>query len=143
MNAKEYLLQIKKLDYMIRNKKVEIQQLKDIAGSVTPTMSGERVQTTSNPQRMADAIGEYIDLEAETRRDLAELVAKKREIIGYIERLNTSEYDVLHKIYVQYFNFDEVAVMLNYSRSWVTTVHGRALKHLQDILNSEAVSKSV
>ena len=143
MNAKEYLLQIKKLDHMIRNKKVEIQQLKDIAGSVSPTMSGERVQTTSNPKRMADAIGEYIDLEAETRRDLAELVAKKREIIGTIERLNTSEYDVLHKIYVQYLNFDEVAAGLNYSRSWVTTVHGRALKHLQDILNAETVSNSV
>lgn len=143
MNAKEYLLQIKKLDMMIRNKKVEIQQLKDVAGSVTPTMSGERVQSTRNPQRMADAIGEYVDLEAETRRDLAELVTKKREIIGMIERLNTAEYDVLHKIYVQYLNFDEVAYTCNYSRSWVTTVHGRALKHLQDILNAEAVSKSV
>ena len=139
MNAKEYLLQIKKYDIMIRNKNAEIQQLKDIATSISPTMSGERVQSTSNPQRIADAIGDYIDLEAETKRDLADLLAKKREIIAMIEQLNATEYDVLHKLYVQYLNFDEVAFACNYSRSWVTTVHGRALKHLQNLLDGAGV----
>lgn len=134
MNAKDYLLQLKKLDRMIENKQIEIQQLKGVATSITPTMSGERVQSTSNPQRIADAIGDYIDLEAEVKRDIAELFTKKREIIGKIEQLNTTEYDILHKIYVQYLSFDEVAFSCNYSRSWVATVHGRALQHLQDIL---------
>ena len=137
MNAKEYLLQIKKLDLMIRNKKAEIQQLKDIAGSITPTMSGERVQSSGNPQRIADAIDKYLDIETEIQRDFEELLRKRREIIGKIEQLNAIEYDVLHKIYVQYLNFDEVAYACNYSRSWVTTVHGRALAHLQDILNRD------
>lgn len=139
LNAKEYLLQIKKLDMMIRNKNAEIQQLKDVATSISPTMSGERVQSTSNPQRIADAIGDYIDLEAETKRDLADLLAKKREIIAMIEQLNATEYDVLHKLYVQYLNFDKVAYTCNYSRSWVTTVHGRALKHLQNLLDGAGV----
>ena len=139
MNAKDYLLQLKKLDRMIENKQIEIQQLKGVATSITPTMSGERVQSTSNPQRIADAIGDYIDLEAEVKRDIAELFAKKREIIASIEQLNTTEYDILHKIYVQYLTFDEVAFSCNYSRSWVATVHGRALQHLQEVIDCTKV----
>jgi DNA-directed RNA polymerase specialized sigma subunit len=135
LNAKEYLLQIKKLDKMIQNKQIEIQQYKDVALSITPTMSGERVQSTSNPQKIADAIDSYLDIEAEVKRDLADLMSKKREIIATIEQLNTVEYDILHKMYVQYLTFDEIAYACGYSRSWVTTVHGRALQHVQDLIS--------
>lgn len=135
MDAKEFLRQIRKLDKLIENKLVEVQQWKEIATNVSPNLTGERVQSSGNPQKIADAIGRYIDLEREINQDIDKLVETKKDVISVIEQLNATEYDVLHKVYVQGFTFDEVAITCRHSRSWATTVHGRALKHVQTILD--------
>ena len=135
MNAKDFLRQIKKLDKLIENKLIEIQRWKDIANNTTATMSGERVQSSGNPQKIADAIGRYIDLEREINQDIDKLVDAKKDVIGVIEQLNATEYDVMHKIYVQYLTLEDVADAYDRTYSWVTTIHGRALKHIQNILN--------
>ena len=59
----------------------------------------------------------------------------KREVLGVIEQLNATEYDVLHKMYVQFLTLDEVAARKGKSYSWVTTMHGRALQDVQKILD--------
>lgn len=135
MNAKEFLRQIRKLDKLIENKLIEIQRWKDIANNTTANLSGERVQSSGNPHKIADAIGRYIDLEREINQDIDNLVDTKKEVISVIEQLDVTEYDVLHKIYVQYLTLDDVADAYDMSYSWVTTIHGRALKHVQNILN--------
>lgn len=135
MNAKEFLRQIKKLDRLIENKLIEIQHWKDIANNTTANLSGERVQSSGNPQKNADAIGRYIDLEREINQDIDKLVDTKKDVIGVIEQLNATEYDVMHKIYVQYLTLEDVADAYDRTYSWVTTIHGRALKHVQNILN--------
>lgn len=135
MNAKEFLRQIKKLDRLIENKLIEIQRWKDIANNTTATLSGERVQSSGNPQKIADAICRYIDLEREINQDIDNLVDTKKDVICVIEQLNATEYDVMHKIYVQHLTLEDVADAYDRTYSWVTTIHGRALKHVQNILN--------
>lgn len=135
MNAKDFLRQIRKLDKMIENKLAEVQQWKEIANNTTANLTGERVQSSGNPHKIADAIGRYIDLEREINQCIDDLVAAKKEVISVIEQLNATEYDVLHKVYVQGFTFDEVAAACKRTTSWATTVHGRAMKHLQTILD--------
>ena len=135
MNAKDFLRQIKKLDRLIENKLIEIQRWKDIANNTTANLSGERVQSSGNPQKIADAIGRYIDLEREINQDIDELVEAKKDVIGVIEQLNATEYDITHKIYVQYLTLEDVADAYDRTYSWATTIHGRALKHVQNILN--------
>ena len=135
MNAKDFLRQIKKLDRLIENKLIEIQRWKDIANNTTATLSGERVQSSGNPQKIADAICRYIDLEREINQDIDELVEAKKDVIGVIEQLNATEYDIIHKIYVQYLTLEDVADAYDRTYSWATTIHGRALKHVQNLLN--------
>ena len=135
MNAKEFLRQIKKLDRLIENKLAEVQQWKELATNISPNLSGERVQSSGNPHKIADAIGRYIDLEREINQDIDKLVEAKKDVISVIEQLNATEYNVLHKVYVQGFTFDEVAIACKRGRSWATTVHGRALKRVQAILD--------
>lgn len=139
MNAKEFLRQIKKLDKLIENKLAEVQKWKEIASNTSTNMTGERVQASGNPQSIADAICRYIDLEREINKDIDNLIEIKKSVINVIEKLNTTEYDVLHKVYVQGFTFDEVAIACKRSRSWATTVHGRALKHVQNILDKKEI----
>lgn len=135
MNAKIFLQQIKKLDRLIENKIIEKAQWKDIATSTTTQAGGEKVQTSHNPHKMANAIEKYVDIEREIDNCIDRRIETRKDVIAVIEQLNSTEYDVLHKIYVQYLTFKEVAYKCGKSESWATTVHGRALKNVQKILD--------
>ena len=136
MTAKEYLEQIKKLDTLINNKLAESKQWLDLALNITSKTDGERVQSSGDKQTMANAIEKCVDIEREVNAFIDEYISKKKEIIKTIERLPEAEYDVLHKIYVQYKTLYEVADERDIAYSWATSIHGRALKSLDEILKN-------
>lgn len=133
--AQEYLEQIDKLNAMIENKAAEVVQWRDVALGITTNTEGERVQSSGSQQKMADAINRVIDLRAEINSMIDGLIDLKQEIIRTIEQLNATEYDVLHKRYIQGMTFDEIGAAKHKSKSWATTVHGRALQNLNKILD--------
>lgn len=127
--------QIQKLDALINNKLIEIEQWKSRAISSTAQSDGERVQATGSKQKMADAVCRYMQIESEVNDQIDRLVALRQEIIGTIEQLPITEYDLLHKRYIQGTELVDIAIEMDKSYSWVTTVHGRALQHVQRILD--------
>lgn len=135
MDAKTFLRQLKKLDYMITNKIIEKEQWITMATGTTAQMGGERVQSSGSQQKMADAVSKYVDMEKEIDQAIDILVDTRQDVINVIEKLSASEYDLLHKIYVQYNTLYEAAEMSGKSYTWATTVHGRALKNVQKILD--------
>lgn len=135
MNAKDYLLQIQKLDRLIENKLMEVAHWKAVATGTTVCSEGDRVQSSGSKQKMADAICRYMQMEDEINNAIDRLVGIKQEIIETIERLPINEYDLLHKIYVQGMEIYEAAVEMDKSYRWATSVHGRALANVQKILN--------
>lgn len=140
MNAKAFLRQARKYDRMIVNKMAEAAYWRDMAKSITggaAPETGVRVQSSSSQQRMAEAADKYIDIEREIDADIDRLVDCKRRIIDVIEQLDTDQYDVLHKVYIQGMDFKQVATVKDMSYSNVTTLHGRALKNVQRILDSQ------
>ena len=139
MKSKDYLKQLEKLDTMIQNKLIERAQWKAIALNVTSHSDGERVQSSGSQQKMADAVDRCVDMEREIDSLVDRLIDLKREITQIIEQLNTAEYDVLHKLYIQGMTFDEVAQLKDKSKSWVTTVHGRALKNMDCLLKERKI----
>lgn len=138
MKAKEYLEQVKKFDIMITNKLKEVDQWKLIAMSSTAHSDGERVNASGSQQKMADAVCRYVAIQEEIDTAIDRMVDIKMDIIHTIEKLPVTEYDILHKIYIQYKSFYDVADEYDNTYSWVTTAHGRALKHLQVILDERS-----
>ena len=136
MKAQDFLRQLKKLDCLITNKLIEKEQWQAMATGISARVGGERVQSSGSQQKMADAVGRYIDLEKEIDRTVDALIDTKKDVISVIEQLSPIEYDLLHKRYVQYMDLLDIADMYDKSISWVTTMHGRGLKHVQDILDS-------
>lgn len=132
MRAKDFLSQIAMLDTLIENKRADVQRWKDIANNTGVNMSGERVQSSGNHDMVANAICTYIDIE---REEIDTLLARRKDIIGVIEKLSPVEYDLLHKVYVQYFTLKEVTYMKKRSYSWATTTHDKALNNVQKILD--------
>lgn len=129
--AKKYLEQYAKIDPMIVNKFYEAERWDALATSITAQMSGERVQSSGNQQKMEDAILKSVDI----RQEIKGLIAKKKEIISTIESLPLAEYEILHKAYIQGKDFKTIAYETGNSYSWVTTVHGRGIKQVQRILD--------
>lgn len=137
MRAKDYLQQVKKLNSMIQNKLSEREQWRSVAYGITSPAMGERVQSSGNPYKMQNAIIDGLAVEEEINHRIIELQRKKQEIIATIEQLPEAEYDLLHKVYIQGMTLDEVAYERQRSKSWMATLHGLALKHLQELLDSE------
>lgn len=136
--AQVFLEQVKKLDYRIKNKLIEQQQWRDIALGITANMEGEKVQSSGSQSKMADAVVKCVDMEAEIDSLIDELVDTKKAVIQTIERLDSpTEYDVLHRRYIQYQSLQEVADHYNKDYGWATTTHGRALTHVCEILKGE------
>ena len=145
MNAKAFLSDISKLDIMIENKLSEKAHWRSVAYNVTPQpetvkINGivhvmDKVQSSGNPHKMEDAIAKCVDLEKEIDQHIDLLIDKRKEVLRVIEQLNATEYDVLHKIYFQYKTLQDVADKYNRTYSWATTIHGRALKNVQNILD--------
>lgn len=114
MDAKEYLSQIRKLDIKINNKSKEIITLTATAMNITPTYSKDRVQNN----KIADKTGDSAIKLAEARNEISEyideLLAVKKEIIGVIDKVTDFKcYDVLHKRYIQYMKWENIAVEMN------------------------------
>lgn len=135
MRAKDFLKQLPKLNKMIENKMAEKEQWKSIAMGITSFNTSDRVQSTPNQQKMADAVVRYMDIEKEIDQCIDALVDTKKDVISVIEQLEATEYDVLHKVYVQNITLDIVADKYERSYSWATTIHGQALKNVQKILD--------
>lgn len=138
MNAKEYLLQVKKLDKLITNKMIEKEQWKAIATGTVASSDGERVQASGSQQKMADAVCKYITIEEELDRYIDSLIDTKQDVIQTIEQLPAEEYDALHIVYIQYLTLDDVADKYGKSYRWATKIHGRAMLKVQKLLDERA-----
>lgn len=135
MEAKDFLRQVKKADVKIKNKLIEKQQWHDLSVSITSVMGGERVQSSGNPSKMADAVIVATDMEALILKEVIRLRDVKTNVVETIEKLDSpTEYDVLHRRYIQYQSLQDVADHYKKDYGWATTVHGRALKHVQELM---------
>jgi DNA-directed RNA polymerase specialized sigma24 family protein len=136
MDAISFLKQVEKLDTLIKNKLIEKAQWRDIALGITANMEGERVQSSSRPSKMADAIDKCVDMEAEIDSLIDKLIDTKRDVISVIEQLSATEYDVLHKHYIQGITLFEISSKLGRSYSWVKGTHKRGVKNVEKILKN-------
>lgn len=135
MKAKDYLKEIARIEKLIENKQYDKQRWKDIALNITPGYDGERVQFHGDPQKMATAVINSVDLEREIEADILRLYRKRQEIIGVLEELPLQDYELLYSIYVQKKSFVEVAEERGCTYSNITTNHGTALKKVQKIID--------
>ena len=148
--AQAYLNQLQEIDGDIQNMLAEVERWRLIAYHITASnqtvkVNGieyamDRVQSSGSQQKMADAVCKYIDIEDDIKRELSILAEKRKEITGTIRMLPYNKRNVLHKRYVQDMSFDEIALVCDKSRSWVTSIHGRALQDVQAILDEREIT---
>lgn len=138
MNVDKFLEDLQKDIAMLENKGFEIEQWKSIAEYGGGTTEGERVQSSSSGDAMEKAAIEKVGVE-ETIKQIKKRIDSK---IALLEELPASEYDLIHKIYVQDFTLKQFAYMKRRGSTWASEKHKDAKKHLQAIIGKKVTSRS-
>ena len=134
MAVKEFLNRIRKIDLLINCNLDEIEKLRNLLTGGAVRYDSEKVQTSSDNDRMTDTIAKIIELEKTINEDIDELVDKKIVAREMIERLDDDrEKIILYKRYFDGKSFEQISVECNYSWKWVHVLHGNALKKLEKI----------
>lgn len=138
MDTKQYLSQIERLDRMIQNKLSEIYQLKTMMFSVTASNDGERVQVSSEKDRLGNTVAKIVDLEKKTETLVDEYTQKRSYIIKQIDQItNIDYYHVLSKRYVSRNTFKEISESTNWSIRKVFDLHENAIKEFEKLYGKE------
>ena len=137
MTAKEYLLQLQKMDALINQKIQEKSDLRvQLMGISSFDLSKDRVQGSGPFGKCgtAEKIVKLISLEEEIDRDIDAFIDLKHKIINQIHSLqNAEQIKVLYKRYVDFKRFEEIADDMNYSLRSVYRAHGCGLKNFQEL----------
>ena len=137
MDTKQYLQQIERLDKMIQNKLSEIYQLKTMACSVTISNDSERVQTSSDKDRLGSTVAKIVDLEKETDMLIDRFVDLKKEIMIIISMVKSERHrEILSKKYLELKSIYEIAEELGITDRGCKKAHKKALDEFEKIKNT-------
>lgn len=138
-DVQKYLMQVKLYDTHINNKLDELDRLKDIATKVTTSLSLAPGRGSGNQDKLGDAIAKIIDLQVEVNQAIDAYVDKKREVSSVIEKVkDPDQLAVLHKRYIQYKHWEQIACEMGYTYRNVCYIHGRALQAVEELLKGSA-----
>lgn len=136
MEAKEYLRSIKKADAIINEKLKELDNLRGMRYRVTQTLKPVMVSGGRSHGGFTDASDRLIDLEREIDLQVDYYVDLKREAGLLLAKLeNPNHYGVLHRHYILFESFEQVAVGMGYTYRNICYLHGRALQAFQRVLD--------
>lgn len=142
MTTKEYLNQIGKLTFMIEAKFEELYRLQTLACRVTVATDGERVKSSPDPDRMADAVENIIKCEEELNALIKRTVNQRSQIIKMIDALdNPNSHKILTLRYVQELTDKEIASKMNIAPSHVYKVQKTALIEFEEKYGDKYLKK--
>lgn len=137
MKAKDYLLQVRRINKLIELKQSEINKLNLYLGVKAVNYEAERVQS-SNTMDRTDLICKIVDFEIELKEYIKQLIDLKKEIMQTIDKLDDA--DLIKLLYLRYFDFktwEEIAITMNYSYRWILKLHGISLQKIEKILQQD------
>lgn len=94
----------------------------------------------------------FLSLDAEGAREIEDETALKthdferREILEIIkaslDEIEAEEAELLRQIYYKHLSMTDLAAKMGVTKSWVSRLHSRAIKHLQQILQKRGILES-
>ena len=138
MTTKEYLNQISRLNRMINNKIAEIQQLRELACSISSINSEDRVQSTPNFDKIGSKIAKIDELEKKLDETIDKYVDLKNRIVEQIESMeDENTYNILFSRYIEKKSFELIAIEMDYSWRQIIRLHGKALRQFEEKFGKE------
>ena len=138
MTTKQYLNQIDRINRMINNKLAEIYQLKTMVCSISVSANEDKVQSSSDKDKLGSAVAKIVDLENEINKAIDIYVDKKERIVSQIDSVkDIMEYQVLFSRYIEHKTFEQIAEDNDYSVRQILRIHGNALVEFEKKFGQE------
>lgn len=138
MTTKQYLNQIDRINRMVNNKLAEIYQLKTMVCSISVSANEDKVQSSSDKDKLGSAVAKIVDLENEINKAIDVYVDKKERIVSQIDSIkDIMEYQVLFSRYIEYKTFEQIAEDNDYSVRQILRIHGNALVEFEKKFGQE------
>lgn len=138
MTTKQYLNQIDRINRMINNKLAEIYQLKTMVCSISVSANEDKVQSSSDKDKLGSAVAKIVDLENEINKAIDVYVDKKEKIVAQIDSVkDIMEYQVLFSRYIEHKTFEQIAEDNDYSVRQILRIHGNALVEFEKKFGQE------
>lgn len=133
MTAKEYLNRIRMLDFQIRKKKEQLDNLKALRGTVRGfDYSGVKVQTSPHGDETINKAVEIMELENELTNKMLAFEKSRNEIMEEIASLKNEYYiEVLTMRYCDLYSLEQIAVTMRLSFDRTAHIHLEALDSFQ------------
>lgn len=134
MTAKQYLRQAYRLNELIDSDLKELDQLRDLASSVSsPNLSGMPHSPNRNTEpAFVRCLPRIIDLENKVNDEIDRYVDLKEEIRTVINALTDNDEKALLKYrYINFCNWEIICEKLNVSLRTVHRIHASALQNIK------------
>lgn len=146
MDVETWLLQVKKLDELISAKTAERDRLNELATDISPRpLDGMPFDNTGTvSQKIPNAVIKIIAVEEEINKVVDQYISIKTQILKLLELLPDKEYGVLHRYYIQFKTYEEIAKDMGYCTTQIWRIKKDGLKILKNLKDAiECNVKSV
>lgn len=135
-DVEEWLEQVAKLDQLIIGKLAERDRLVSLATNVSAKLpDGMPYSNTGMVSRKVEnAVVELTMLSEEIDALIYKFNNLKKEVTETIEKLPCDEYAVLHRRYIRYMTWDDIALDMGYSTMQIWRIQKKAKKNLKDVI---------
>lgn len=134
-DAKAYLRKIELLDAHITNKLNDLATLRTMVTKITANITPVAVAGSGNQDKLGDAIAKIVDLQDEINQKIDKFIDSKREVSAILEKLQEPDHvKVLHKRYIEYKPWEQIACEMHCTFRNVCYIHGKALQEVGALL---------
>ena len=136
MNVEKWLNQVKMMDQLIDAKLAERDRLNALATDISakPFDGMPHSNTGMVSQKMQDAVIKMVMLAHEIDKLIDQYIDYKKEVVSMLEKLSDVEYGVLHRYYIRYMTWEQVAEDMGYSIRQIMRIKKKSLKNLEDVI---------
>lgn len=133
MTAQEYLEQVKVKEAVIKNLERDRTNLVAMMYSMGGAGSGERVQSSKDPDKFGTLYGKIDEKEREIVNEISKLIDFKLKVSSEINNMKDGRYiELLHRRYIEHESWNAISIDMQYSLKHITKLHRRALQEFEE-----------
>lgn len=137
MKAKEYLEEIRAIDFEILLLEEQLELIEARMTGLSGGSTGERSGAYKDKKGLDDVIVRFLSKKENTIRKIFECENQRSEIIDKIVSLSNFDFrSILYKKYVLHKSFKEIADEIGYSEEYLRKLHSKALQLFEETYKS-------
>ena len=138
MKAKDYMMQIRRMDDRIKALELSSKSALDRATNTTTAYDKLPIDRSHVNPRLEE---NYAELMERIRWEKSELMRVQKDVTTTIARVKRNEYaTLLTNYYILGWSFEQCAVAMHYSYSHICRMHGDALLEVQQIIDTDGIT---